>query len=244
MKKRFDSMKKIPQLVFAAAGVALSLGIMDTNQAQAASITATLTADNHYGLYYGQGNGSGLTFVGRNEFGSSGSPGVFNWSLPETYNLNVGTGDYLYVLAWDDGGPQSWLGEFQGVPNNPLLSNTTDWEYFVSSGNNPGTLGNVPSLTTVATEIASATWAMPLASAPQGTSPWGTIPGISSSAQFVWHDTFNSNSSSDNNYVIFRTKAPVVPGEPKSVPEPTSTLGLLALGTLGAASTLLRKLKR
>jgi hypothetical protein len=28
-----------------------------------------------------------------------------------------------------------------------------------------------------------------------------------------------------------------------TVPEPTSTLGLLALGTLGAASTLKRKLK-
>jgi PEP-CTERM motif len=236
MKKKFYSMNK-SKLAF-AVGIALGLGMMEANSARAASITATLTADNHYGLYYGQGNGSGLTFVGRNELGGSGSPGVFNWSLPETYNFNVGAGDYLYVLAWDDGGQQSWLGEFQGVPNNPLLSNTTDWEYFVSSGNNPGEFGTVPSLTTVAAEIASATWAVPLASAPQGAAPWGTIPGISSSAQFVWHDTLSDNSSSDNNYVIFRAKAPVVPN---AVPEPTSALSLLALGILGATS--IRKCK-
>jgi len=34
-----------------------------------------------------------------------------------------------------------------------------------------------------------------------------------------------------------------VPEPPTSVPEPTSTLSLLALGTLGAASTLKRQLK-
>lgn len=233
--------KYLSKLAF-AAGIALSLGMMEANSAQATNITATLTADNHYGLYYGQGNGSGLTFVGRNEFGTPGNPGIFNWSLPETYNFNVEAGDYLYVLAWDSRSFQSWIGEFQGVSNNSLLSNTTDWEYFVSSGNNPGSFGNVPSLATVSAEIASATWAIPEASAPQGTFPWGTIPGISSSAQFVWHDTLeDTSSSSDSNYVIFRTKAPVVP---TTVPEPTSTLSLLALGTLGTASVLKRKQKQ
>lgn len=223
-----------------AAVITLGFGMMQAHAAGAASITATLTADNHYGLYYGQGDGSGLTFVGRNELGSSGNPGTYNWSSPETYNFNVGSGDYLYVLAWDDDSYQSWIGEFQGVQNNPLFSNTTDWEYFVSSGNNPGTSGNLPSLATVATEIASATWAAPLASASQGSTPWGTIPGISSSAQFIWHDTLNPSSNSDNNYVIFRTKAAVVP---TAVPESSSTLSLLALGlgALGATATLKHK---
>jgi hypothetical protein len=38
-------------------------------------------------------------------------------------------------------------------------------------------------------------------------------------------------------------KSRQIPIDPKIVPEPTSTLGFLALGTLGAASTLKRKLK-
>jgi hypothetical protein len=109
-----------------------ALLLAGTTSAHAANFSATLTADNHYGLYSGQDNGSGLTLVGRNEKGSPGVPGVFNWSLPETYNFNANSGDRLYVLAWDDGGPQSWLGEFSLPGGGSLLSSTTDWEYTVS----------------------------------------------------------------------------------------------------------------
>src|SRR5262245_1054996 len=73
-------------------------------------VTATITADNHYGLYVGQADGSQLTLIGSNEPGLQGNPGAFNWSLPETWHFNVGQGAYLYVLSWDDGGPQMWSG--------------------------------------------------------------------------------------------------------------------------------------
>jgi hypothetical protein len=55
--------------------------------ADAATITATVTADNHYALYYG--TQSNLTFVGRNEKGSSGNPGDVNWSVPVTFGGSV-----------------------------------------------------------------------------------------------------------------------------------------------------------
>ncbi|HHP7245001.1 MAG TPA: PEP-CTERM sorting domain-containing protein, partial [Elainellaceae cyanobacterium] len=47
---------------------------------------------------------------------------------------------------------------------------------------------------------------------------------VSSSAEFVWHDTLSDDSDSNRNYVIFRTTAPLVE---ESVPEPSVTLGLL-----------------
>ena len=206
----------------------VALLLTGTTSAHAVNITATLTADNHYGLYYGKADGSGLTFVGRNEKGEAGNPGQFNWSLPETFNFNANDGDYLYVLAWDDGLPQNWIGEFKLANDVSLLSNTGDWVYKIGSGANPGEFGDVPLLTTVASEIGGATWNIPQASAPQGTAPWYTIPGISSQANFIWHDSLDNNSSSDRNYAIFRTKLAIT-----SVPEPSTLSAIAVVGVIG-----------
>ena len=128
--------------VFVRALTLAALAAMTAGISQADPVTAVLTADNHYGLYHGSGDGSVLTFVGRNEFGFAGSPGAFNWSLPETFPFNA-TGDYLYVVAWDDGGPQMWTGDFT-FPASNVVSNTTDWEWVAGSGANPMTGGAVP----------------------------------------------------------------------------------------------------
>lgn len=126
--------------------------------AQAGPLSATLTADNHYGLYHGQADGGVLSFVGRNEFGDDGSPGTFNWSLAESYFFNVSSLDRLYVVAWDDGGPQSWIGEFT-LPNSSVLrTNVEDWEYTLGPAV-PSPFNNAPVLTVaqLSAVIASAT---------------------------------------------------------------------------------------
>jgi len=174
-------------------------------------MTATLTADNHYGLYYGAGDGSSLHFVGRNEFGAAGAPGQYNWSLPETHEFNVGVGDHIYIVVWDDGGPQSWIGQFALPGGGTLATNATDWE-FVLGGVNPGALGDAPDVAELMTHVAGATWLPVGAAAANGSAPWGTIPGISSAAQFIWHDTLDATSGSDANggrYVIYRTEVAV-----------------------------------
>jgi hypothetical protein len=194
-------------------------------QAQAASVTATLTADNHYGLYFGDADGSNLTLVGRNEVGSAGSAGSFNWSVAETWNFNVNAGQYLYVLAWNDGGPQSWIGQF-ATSSTTLVTNTQNWVY-TAGGANPGESGPLPATSSVASLINTANWASVATQAANGTGPWGTIAGVGA-ANFIWSDSFNPNAN--NNYVIFRSADPIV-----AVPEPETILmlsaGLLLLAT-------------
>lgn len=64
--------------------------------AYAVAIDAMVTADNHYGLYFGAVNGSFVTFVGRNELGKGGSPGPCNWSQAESFTFDITLGDYIY----------------------------------------------------------------------------------------------------------------------------------------------------
>jgi hypothetical protein len=182
-------------------------------------VTATITADNHYALYVGNEDGSQLTLIGWNEPGVAGDPGAFNWSLPETWTFSVGEGSYIYVLAWDDGGPQMWTGQFILSDGTAVYSDLTAWVYTVSSGPNPTTVGRLPSVATVTSDIAGATWTAPVASAPQGSSPWFGIPGLPASAQLLWHDTLGSTSSSDDHYAIFRTSIPLVPIVPNRPPD-------------------------
>jgi hypothetical protein len=160
-----------------------------------------------------------LTLIGWNEPGLAGDPGSFNWSLPEEWTFNVGEGSYIYVLAWDDGGQQMWTGHFSLPDGSMLYSDTTSWLFTVATGPNPTSSGGLPGHATVTTDILGATWAAPAAAVPNGSGPWGVIPNLSFAAQFVWHDTLDANSSSDDHYVIFRSLAPIVPISPNSAPE-------------------------
>lgn len=99
------------------------------------SIKAVVTADNHYGLYYG--SPGRLHFVGRNEIGSSGNPGTYNWSEAETFLFDLKPDDYLYVVAWDHGYAKMWLGEFQLFNDIYLRFNNKDWVSTMARGDKP-----------------------------------------------------------------------------------------------------------
>ncbi len=172
--------------------------------------SATITADNHYALYTGAADGQNLSFIGRNEPGHAGNPGTWNWSLPERWGFAPDVGDHLYVVAWDDGGPQSWIGQVALPDGSTLVSNTQDWEYALGDGSNPGPGGQAPSKDALRSRISAAVWAEIGAATGNGSAPWGAIPGIGSTASFIWHDTLSGDSASDSHYAIYRTKKPVL----------------------------------
>jgi hypothetical protein len=221
---------------FTGALLTVGLAITGAGQASAAMISGTLTADNHYGLFTGNKDGSILNFIGRNEKGAAGSPGAYNWSQAETWKFNINPGDYLYTVVWDDGAvAESWIGEFNLESGEKLLSDASKWEYVVSKSKNPGENGDVPLTSELTSEIQNAKWTGSNALGKNGINPWGFIQEVSADASFL-----NVSNPNSMNYTIFRTKNAVVT---KDVPEPVSSSALLAFGIFGAGSFLKRKIK-
>jgi hypothetical protein len=136
------------------------------------------------------------------------------------------------VAVWDDKTvDQMWSGEFTISGVGTLLSNKTDWVYYKTSISNPVTSspynsGDVTDAA-VAAEIAAASWAAPLVSKTQGSSPWGTIPDFTNSPEFVWHNNFGKPNSDDGFVILYRTEQSIVP-----LP---STVLLLGAGLLNLA---------
>src|SRR5260221_1415282 len=213
------------------------------------TITATLTADNHYGLYTGAADGSGLTFVGRNEPGFGGNPGSYNWSQAETWiNISATPGNYLYVVAWNDGpfgspgNPQMWIGSFLSSNGKTVVSNAASWTYKIGpTVNFPGDPANagalLPSNATLASVIGNATpFSAVLAQAPNGTGPWGTIAGVDPGADFIWHDSLQVPSASDGSFVIYREVGAFTQGVPE-----LSTWAMMIIGFAGVGLQLRRR---
>jgi hypothetical protein len=212
----------LDKAMFAVTAFCLA-GTASANFGSLVPFSATLTADNHYGLFLGDADGSNLISIGRNEYGHGGSPGTYNWSQAEQWYFLAAPGQYLYVMAWDDDGPQGWIGTFSWQ-SHVLDSNTTDWLSAIAPGTNPGMNGNLPSTGVLEGYIASAVWMTPAASAANGSAPWGSIAGVGN-AQWIWHDTLAANSGADGHFALFRSVNPLV----SAVPEPR-TYAMLGLG--------------
>ncbi|MCB9497463.1 MAG: hypothetical protein H6686_11310 [Fibrobacteria bacterium] len=182
-------------------------------------VVAHFTADNHYGLFHGRSDGTGMVFEGRNEKGPYGSGGEQNWQIGETFEFQVEPDDHLYMVVWDDGQYRMWIGDFTFNGTRRTVSNLQDWEYITASGPNPFDLGgawaDVPALEEVSREIAGAQWSDLRSEVPMGTTPWGYIPEIDPAAKFVWAQGFGSlGGPAEPHYKIFRSKTPAIPRVP------------------------------
>ena len=202
----------------------------------AQSFNAQVTADNHYQLYIGNTAGTQLTFIGQNESGAGGSTGANNWSVAESWNFTLGANQRIYLVAWDAGGQGGWLGQFTSVATT-LLSGSSSWTYTASSAANPG--DSQPNLLpTLLSDIAAAssgnTWTSnPGSYGANGVSPWGTVAGISGSAQWL------SVPSNGGSVMIFRSNYSGV----AAVPEVPGWSAGVAVAALGVGAALRRRFR-
>jgi hypothetical protein len=214
-------------------GLLLAVGVlMAQGPARADTISAIIAADNHFAFYVGNATGSDLTYIGRNMYGEDNGE-VCNWQQAVTFSgVTVQPGQYLYVVAWDEGAPHMWVGEFTLPDGTKLYSNTSDWVFKVGSGANPGINGDLVD-NTVKLDIATGVWATPQVQADFQDAIWtGGIDTFAPEtlAKYLWHDDFDDSASNDH-YAIFRTAAPVT-----HTPVPPTVLllgsGLVGLGLL------------
>lgn len=176
--------------------------------------TATITADNNYALYVADTDGN-LTFVGRNEQSPFGDPGTWNWSLPETFAFDLSCG-YVYVAGWSgDTVASGLLGQFADSNGNVLFTTDGDWQV-VGTGQNLDEYDVEPSLVTMQQVIqdsdSSNSWGSVVSDRLNGAAPWGTISGISSSANWIWKDSYLPSELQDpGEFLVFRLRyCPVI----------------------------------
>jgi hypothetical protein len=158
--------------------------------AQAATVQATVTADNHYALY--NVNDGVINFVGRNEVGPVGEPGTYNWSIAETWNFQ--TDDVIYIAAWsDDFFAQGLLGEFNVVGGPTIYTGNPIWQVYRTGIGRDGA-DPAPSTAEMTAQIAFATSNNLFRPASVGqlntpaATPWGQIANIDSDARWIWAD--------------------------------------------------------
>ncbi len=217
----------------AALAAAVTAAVGTAGAAHAEAVNVTITADNHYALFSRDNNV--FSYHGGNELGAGGNPGTYNWSVAESYALNVsGT---LYIAAWsDDSVAQGVLAQFTSDSLGSLLSGDSRWEVYATNVNR-GDNDPHPTINEIAGYVAVADtlnlWEDTFVGGANGVEPWGTIAGISGDARWMWKNIPGDpdptqGGSGAGEMLIFRTVMP------PSVPAPASA-ALLGLGGLAAA---------
>lgn len=185
------------------SALVLSASVALCASASATVLTTRISVDNGFTAYLSDTN----TTVGTNF--SSGN----DWGVVTTATTTLGSLSqyYLHIAATDAGGVAGLLAQF-----------TLDSGYHFADGTTSLLSGS--NLITANTTGFSNAYTATTSYGINGVSPWGTLSGISSSAQWVW-----SGNNNVNDYSFFTIA--ILKDVPANVPEPGS-LGLLGLGLL------------
>lgn len=214
--------------------------------AHATMIEVNMTVDNSYALFYGT-LGSATTFVGSDP----------TWPTTETYNFDLPTNHYLYVVTASDlSTAQGFLGQFKNLDDGyKFYSHDPQWQVMATGLGNTGApyTGSSSDLALLTQEILDANvggnpsngWVGLTAGPNNGGGPWGLRPNIDAAAKWVW---YSSNGDLDptspgfnhNEWLVFRIAVASTPGNPSpdtnpnpgAVPEP-GMISLFGLGLVG-----------
>ncbi|MBL8746924.1 MAG: hypothetical protein JNK58_11275 [Phycisphaerae bacterium] len=194
-----------------------------------------MTVDNQFDCYFG-------TPFSTNFLAGSGN----NWSNTYTFNaLGRLPTDYLYVATSSDQNvAQGMIGTFANTTTN-MTTDTGDlvWEVFPAGqylqqmglGNGPWPPSLQPTQAQVDIAInyaeTNGLWVTPVAGGFNGVAPWGTRPGISNNARWIWHSANGdpdptSPGFNHDEFLVFRI-AGAVPA-----PGAVSLLSLAAVGLM------------
>ncbi len=200
--------------------------------ALAVPIQVNITVDNSYALFVGTGTAA-TTFVGAD----------FDWPTTETYNFDLPTNNYIYVVTASDlSVAQGFLGQFDNLAAGyTFYSNDPQWQV-MATGLGPAApyTGSASDLALLTQEIldanaggnSSSGWVGTTAGPINGSAPWGLRPNIDPAAYWVW---YSSNGDPDptspgfdhNEWLVFRIAVAATP-----TPEP-GTLALVGLSLVG-----------
>jgi len=195
----------IARLFFASFGV---LALVTVSAVDAEQITCHVTADNHYGLYVGGEGGEGLQFYGRNEYGWGGAPGEHNWNVAEVWDIQFVSGDFVYVVAWDDFGAAGVVGDFGFSSGDSAFTDET-WVSALAPVTGLDSYSELPPVDSIGgfiAEIEAAGGWLPVVADAHNGEVWELIPNVSTSAKWIWlgeYDTF------DDDGILFIFRSPL-----------------------------------
>jgi hypothetical protein len=211
----------------ALAGLSISAGSL----ASATTISGSLTADNAFFAYVSTNNSTLGTLV------ASGN----NWQNTFTISaaaLTPGVTNYLQIEVINYGAEGGLIGDFTlsdtgfhfANGTQSMSTDTTNWAGIYNDSNS---------------SVVAQPWVQPtggvVSFGANGVSPWGTRPGISAGADWIWPNDSNSlpgGNACANCTVDFSTV--ITPQVMTTTPEPASLL-IFGSGVLAVATMLRRK---
>ena len=214
------------------SALALALLTIMPATAMAVGIDITATADNYYTLYV---DGVNAIHVPR---GTTPQ----DWKTPETRQISLGLGTHVLAVKaenfepWSGQNPAGFLAQLAADAGTRfadtgagLLVSDESWLLSVNPQAQQGLEWYYP-------QYDDSSWGSAFEIGSNGVSPWGTVGGIDSSAQWIWSPNWKGGALRADSPVYLRRTFTLVSDLPTApVPEPLTmvTVGSAVAGLAG-----------